>query len=341
MRLLPKRLRKTSHLKMNEFDLIERYFAPLAGPEGLSLKDDTAKLSPRTGQDLLITTDSFVEGIHFPVGMYGADVAERLLRTNLSDIAAKAGTPLGYQLSLSMPAAKMEKWIPAFAKGLETTQAEFGCRLWGGDTTAIDGPAVFSITLIGEVRQGGMVRRAGAAIGDDIWVSGVLGDAKLGCDLVTNKTISPVPSGEHLIAFETAYWRPEPAFAFQNILANFATAAADISDGIMADVAHISALSETCATLNFDALPFSLGAESWAEAQSDPVESRQKLASFGDDYGVVFTAKAKSRQAVFDAARRLKLKLTLIGSMLAGQGAVCLDIDDREIAWPKKGYAHK
>lgn len=328
-------------LKMNEFDLIERYFAPLAGPEGLRLKDDTACFSPNVGHDLLITTDSFVEGVHFPKGMYGADVAERLLRTNLSDIAAKGGTPLGYQLSVSMPADKMEQWIPAFAKGLETTQAEYGCRLWGGDTTATDGSAVFSITLIGEVPKGKMVQRIGAVLGDDVWVSGVLGDAMLGCDLVTNQPISPVPTGEHLFAFETAYWRPEPAFAFKGILTAFATAAADVSDGVMADVTHISKLSETCAALNFDALPFSIGAGNWAEAQSDPVKACQSLASFGDDYGVVFTAKTENRQAIFDAARKAKLKLTLIGSMLPGQGSVCLDVDGQKIAWPNKGYRHK
>jgi len=326
---------------MNEFELIERYFAPLAGPEGLRLKDDTALFTPKAGHDLLLTTDSFVEGVHFPEGMYGADVAERLLRTNLSDIAAKGGVPLGYQLSLSMPAGKMEKWIPAFAKGLETTQAEYGCKLWGGDTTRTDGPAVFSITLIGEVASENMVQRQGASIGDDIWVTGVLGDAMLGCALVTNQTISPPPSGEHLFLFETAYWRPEPAFAYKLILQKFATAAADVSDGIMADVAHISELCGGCAALNFDALPFSMAAEIWAEAQNDPIVARQSLASFGDDYGVVFTAKPASRQAVFDTARRAKLKLTLIGSMQVGEGSVCLDVDGQDMAWPQKGYRHK
>jgi len=298
--------RKPLHLKMrlknmNEFDLIQTYFAPLAGPEGMALKDDTARYTPRAGYDLLITTDSFVEGVHFPKGMYGADVAERLLRTNLSDVAAKGGTPLGYQLSVSMPVDKMELWIPAFAKGLETTQAEYGCTLWGGDTTAIDGPAVFSITLIGEIS-----------------------------DLVTNLPISPAPKGGDIFAFESAYWRPEPSFAYESILSKFATAAADVSDGIMADVAHLSTLSSICATLNFDALPFSMGAESWAEGQKDPQQARQVLASFGDDYGVVFSAKPNDRQAIFDTARQAKLKLTLIGSMMPGQGSVCLDVDGQD-----------
>ena len=328
---------------MNEFELIERYFAPLAGPEGLRLKDDTALFAPKAGYDLLLTTDSFVEGVHFPKGMYGADVAERLLRTNLSDIAVKGGTPLGYQLSLSMPVDKMEKWVPAFAKGLETTQSEYGCKLWGGDTTRTDGSAVFSITLIGQVISQDMVQRNGAAVGDDIWVSGVLGDAMLGCALVTNQPITPPPSGEHLYLFETAYWRPEPAFAYRSILQRFATAAADISDGVLADVAHISKLCGGCAVLNFDALPFSMAAEIWAEAQNDPTEARQSLASFGDDYGVVFTARPEFRQALFDAARKAKLKLTLVGSMQSGnsaQGSVCLDVDGQEMAWPQKGYRH-
>jgi len=325
---------------MNEFDLIERYFAPLAGPEGLRLKDDTALYSPKPGHDLLITTDSFVEGIHFPEGMYGADVAERLLRTNLSDIASKAGRPVGYQLSVTMRASHMEMWIPAFAKGLETTQAEFKCALWGGDMTSTTGPAVFSITLIGEVAEADMIRRDGASIGDDIWVSGVLGDAKLGCDLVTNQPISPPPDGRDLFAFESAYWRPEPCFAYNEILSKHATAAADISDGILADVGHISKLCNASAVLNFDALPFSMGAENWADAQVDPTRARQTLASFGDDYGVVFTSRVDDRQAIFDMARTSKIKVTLIGSITLGAGSVCLDIDGREIVWPQKGYTH-
>lgn len=325
---------------MNEFDLIERYFAPLAGPEGLGLKDDTALYRPNPEHDLLITTDSFVEGVHFPKGMYGADVAERLLRTNLSDIAAKGGTPRGYQLSISMRQDKMEQWIPAFAKGLETTQAEFGCHLWGGDTTATDGSAVYSITLIGEIAKDQMVQRQGAFIGDDVWVSGVLGDAMLGCWLATGKTIDPAPSGDYLFALENAYWRPEPCIKYKTILSRYARASADISDGLLADVSHITAHSKACATLNFDALPFSIGAEKWAEAQEDPITAKQALASFGDDYGVVFAAEPKNRQAIFDLARQAKLKLTLVGSILDGEGAVCLDIEGAPMDWPQAGYRH-
>jgi thiamine-monophosphate kinase len=326
---------------MNEFDLIEKYFAPLAGPEGLGLKDDTALYVPSPHHDLLITTDSFVEGVHFPNGMYGADVSERLLRTNLSDIAAKGGTPRGYQLSLSMRPHHMEQWIPAFAKGLETTQAEFGCSLWGGDTTATDGPAVFSITLIGEVSKGAMIKRSGAEEGNDIWVSGVLGDAMLGCRLVTSRPISPVPTGSELFAYESAYWRPEPCLKYQNILDRFATASADISDGLLADVKHITDRSAVSAALNFDALPISMRAERWAEAQDDPTAAKQALISFGDDYGVVFFAKPKDRQAIFDSARKAKLKVTLVGSVLSGAGVTCLDVDGSPMVWPQTGYVHK
>ncbi len=331
---------QSQHLKMNEFELIEHCFAPLAGPEGLRLKDDAALYTPRENYDLVITTDTFVEGVHFPNGMYGADVAERLLRTNLSDIAAKGGTPLGYLLSVAMHADKMEKWLPAFAKGLETTQAEFGCTLWGGDTTATTTQAVYSITLIGEVPRDEMVQRQGAAIGHDIWVTGVLGDAMLGCRLATNQLISPVPNGQDLFSFESAYWRPEPAFEYRKILQRFATAAADVSDGILADVTHISKLADGCATINFDALPFSLGAEAWADGQDDAITSRMELASFGDDYGVVFTSEQMDRQAIFDMAREARLKATLVGSVLPGSGAVSLDVEGQAMAWAQTGYRH-
>jgi len=153
--------------------------------------------------------------------------------------------------------------------------------------------------------------------------------------------ITPPPMGEHLFAFESAYWRPEPCFAYQKILTQFATAAADVSDGLLADVGHISKLCEAGAVLNFDALPFSMGGQSWADAQDDPVQARQTLVSFGDDYQVVFTANAENRQAIFDAARKSKLKLTLVGSLLGGEGSVCLDVDGQEMSWPKKGFSHK
>ena len=326
---------------MNEFDLIERYFAPLAGAEGLRLKDDAALYCPRPNRDLVITTDTFVEGVHFPTGMYGADVAERLLRTNLSDVAAKGGTPRGYFLSLTLPADKMEIWIPAFAKGLETTQAEFGCKLWGGDTTTTQTQAVFSITLIGDVPKDRMVSRTGASFLHDIWVTGFLGDAMLGCRLATNQPIIPAPSGHDLFAFETAYWRPEPGFGFQRILLNYASAAADISDGLLADLAHIMDRHMGGAKINFESLPFSVGAAAWADAQPDPVAARKSLASFGDDYGVVFTTHPNHRQKVFDEARQRKLQLTLVGSVATDSGVKCVDLTGRKMPWPKTGYRHK
>jgi len=163
----------------------------------------------------------------------------------------------------------------------------------------------------------------------------------LGCWLVTGKPIDPVPSGDYLFALENAYWRPEPCVSYKAILSRYASAAADISDGLLADVSHITWHSQACATLNFDALPFSMGAEKWAESQSDPISARRALASFGDDYGVVFTSNAQHRQAIFDLARQAKLKLTLVGSVLDGDGAVCLDIDGKPMEWLRAGYKHK
>lgn len=326
---------------MNEFELIETYLAPLAGPEGLRLKDDAALFTPNPDHDLVITTDTFVEGVHFPNGQYGANVAERLLRTNLSDLAAKGGIPRGYLLAFTLPKSKMEQWLPAFAKGLETTQREFGGRLWGGDTTASDGAAVFSITLVGDVPQGQFIQRKGATLGDDIWVSGVLGDSMLGCRMATLQPIDPVPNGQDMFAFESAYWRPEPAQAYRPILLDWATASADISDGLLADAGHIAKASEICLTLNFDALPISNGAQVWADAQPDSIQARKDLISFGDDYGVVFTANPKNRQQIFDTAREQKLSLSLVGSVLPGSGCVCLDVDGQPMDWPITGYQHK
>jgi len=325
---------------MDEQGLIQTYLAPLAGPGGLKLLDDAALLTPLNGHDLVLTNDSFVEGIHFPQGHYGGDTAERLLRTNLSDLAAKGARPLGYLLSLAMPASRDPKWIKGFAIGLRDAQQAFDFHLLGGDTVLTKGPMVASATLIGTVPSGTMVRRDGAKIGDDVWVTGTLGDAKLGCELALSKMITPTPSADDSWAFENAYWRPDVHLGLRKILREKATAAADVSDGLLADVAHIAKASQVGISLNFDALPISNGAEVWADGQSDSIASRQALLSFGDDYEIVFTSHPAERQAWFDISRDRKIRLSLIGNVISGEGVICLDVSSQPMDWPQRGHSH-
>ncbi len=325
---------------MNEHEIIRTYFAPLAGPGGLNLLDDAALLQPRAGHDLVLTKDSFVEGVHFPKGHYGGDTAERLLRTNLSDLAAKGARPIGYLLSLAIPTSMAPVFLKGFAAGLRDAQQAFDFDLLGGDTVVIDGPMVATATLLGEVPKGTMVQRSGASIGDDVWVTGHLGDAKLGCELALGRALTPAQNPDHLWQFESAYWRPEMRLSFRKTLRQFATAAADVSDGILADAGHIARASDVGLTLNFDALPLSNAAQTWADGQTDPLAAQQALLSFGDDYEIVFTAKPEDRQALFDAARRIKLTLSKIGNVHAGEGVACLNVTGQAMEWPERGHSH-
>ena len=230
---------------MDEFDFIATHLAPLAGPGGLGLIDDAALISPSPDKDLVLTKDTMVEGVHFPKGHYGGDTAEKLLRVNLSDLAAKGARPIGYMLSIAWPTNIDKAYLGGFAKGLSDVQDAYDFKLLGGDTVSTDGPMVVTATLIGEVPKGEMVRRNGAQDGDDVWVTGTIGDAYLGLQSVLGRQLDPAPSHDGLLHFEEAYYRPEPRLVFRKNLRQFATASVDVSDGLMADIAHISAASST------------------------------------------------------------------------------------------------
>ena len=306
---------------MDEFALISRYLAPLAGPEGLGLLDDAALYTPRSGFDLILTKDCLVEGVHFVKGHYGADTAERLLRTNLSDLAAKGARPIGYLLALAWPVQAGdhidEPYFKAFTLGLKIVQDAYDFSLLGGDTVHISGPMVISASFIGEVPQGHMVKRSGAKVGDDIWVTGSLGNAKLGCALMLGQPIQPKPDGAAIWAYEQAYLRPEPRLLFRKILRQFASACADISDGILADAAHICRASHVTMEIAFEAIPIADAARQWALGQDSVQEALKEVISFGDDYELIFTASPDHAAKLVQGAQGIGLKLTKIGQVKA------------------------
>ena len=323
---------------MDEFDFIATYLAPLAGKGGLSLSDDAAILTPRSGKDLILTKDAMVEGVHFPKGHYGGDTAEKLLRVNLSDLAAKGARPIGYLLSIVWPDNIDPSHFKGFAAGLFDVQQTYDFELLGGDTTRSNGPMVVSATLIGEVPKGAMVKRSGAQIGDDIWVSGALGDAYLGLQNVLGRTLEPTPSAEAIWHFEEAYYRPEPRLLLRKMLREHATACADISDGLLADAGHIAKASGVEFTIEFGNLPFSNFAAAWA--QNDEARLLE-LITAGDDYELVFTASRASRQAIMAQAEKLGLHITAIGYITnAGQDVVLRHMTGKVINVPKRGYKH-
>ena len=298
----------------SEFDLIARYFAPLAGPEGLGLKDDAALLSPPVGKSLVFTTDANVAGVHFLADEAPGVIARRLLRTNLSDLAAKGAVPLGYLLTLALPPNIDEVWISTFAEGLALDQAEYNIALYGGDTVSTSGPLMASITAIGSVDK--MIRRDGAHVGDDVYVTGTIGDAGLGLSIAQGG-LPNLPASQRGFLLER-FRLPSPRVAFGVALARaeVATAAADVSDGLIADSAHIAKASEVRIAIG--------------------------LVAFGDDYEIVFSAPPSAQLAIAAIAAETGTKVTLIGHVEAGApGVQVLDAAGMPIDLPREGYVHR
>lgn len=324
---------------MDEFNFIATHLAPLAGLGGLDLKDDAALLKPRKGKDLILTKDTMVEGVHFPTGHYGGDTAEKLLRVNLSDLAAKGAHPIGYMLSIAWPKGIDNKYFGGFAAGLRDLQQAYDFKLLGGDTTSIDGPMVVTATLIGEVPQGEMVKRSGAKVGDDVWVTGTIGDAYLGLQSVLGNELTPQPNAEALWHFEEAYYRPEPRLLFRKNLRSYATACADISDGFVADAGHVAKASGVGFIINADKIPLSSPAGVWLSAQDDEDAAFKALITAGDDYELVLTASPQNAAELRKAAKAIGLRLSNVGQVTEGEG-VSFFSNGEPIHFSNDGYTH-
>lgn len=324
---------------MDEFDFIATHLAPLAGPGGLGLKDDAALLKPSKGKDLVLTKDTMVEGVHFPKGHYGGDTAEKLLRVNLSDLAAKGAHPIGYLLSIAWPKGIEQSYFQGFASGLRDVQDTYDFKLLGGDTTSIDGPMVVTATLIGEVPAGEMVRRSGAKIGDDIWVTGTIGDAYLGLQSVLGNALEPQPTAEALWHFEEAYYRPEPRLLFRKALRQFASSCADISDGLVADAGHVAKASDVGFNIEADKIPLSSAAGAWLSAQTNENEAFKALITAGDDYELVFTASQNETIQIRQAAKTIGLRVSKVGAAVKSEG-VSVIFDGKPMVLDKTGHVH-
>ncbi len=266
----------------DEFETIARLLRPLAtAPEAFGLLDDAAAIPSRPGFDLVVTKDAIVEGVHFlpndPLDL----VARKLLRVNLSDLAAKGAVPYAYLLACAWPASVTWPQREAFARGLAEDQAAFNMTLLGGDTVATPGPLVLSATMFGWVSAGAMVRRSGARAGDLVQVSGPIGDGFLGLKAALGEDIDP--------ALADHYRLPNPRLDLDLI---GATACADISDGLLADAGHIARASGVAFELDLDLMPLSDAAAAWVAAQAGRDAALLALATGGDDYQLVATAPA-------------------------------------------------
>jgi thiamine-monophosphate kinase len=317
---------------MNEPELIARYFAPLAGPEGLGLGDDAAMLEPPAGCDLVLTADALVGGVHFFVADPPEAIAAKALGVNLSDLAAKGAAPLGFLLTLALPPGWSEPWLEEFSRGLGAAAKEAGIVLYGGDTVSTPGPLTLSITALGAVPQGRMIRRAGARPGDILFVSGTIGDAALGLIQRRAQVEGGLPPSWADDGLLERYWRPRPRLALVPALRKCASAAMDVSDGLVGDLRALTRASGAAAELHLGQVP--LSAAAGAALSADPTLFEAVLTG-GDDYEIL-CAVAPDRATEFEeTARAAGVAVARIGwvaereSILGSDGAPVFFARDR------------
>ncbi|WP_373089830.1 thiamine-phosphate kinase [Sneathiella sp.] len=320
-----------------EFDLIEQIFAPLSAgvPGAFNLTDDAAVLAVEAGQELVLTKDAMVAGVHFLGTDSPSDVARKLLRVNLSDLAAMGATPVGYLLAAFWPRDISMDWVRDFARGLEQDQVQFAVGLLGGDTVRTPGPLSLSLTALGRVPAGRALRRKGAKVGDLIVVSGSLGDGALGL-LVLQDKISGL-SVDHRDWLADRYHLPQPRVALGPSLIGQATACIDISDGLIADVGHICDVSQVGAEIRLDQLPLSSAAA--AVLARAPALMDRVLAG-GDDYELAFTVPPGTDRLLAALARDADIPLTIIGEIVTGNEVRVLAADGSQYPVPQAGWQH-
>ncbi len=301
---------------MGEFELIRHYFQrTVANPPGvvLGVGDDCALLQPEPGQRLAISTDMLVEGRHFFADVDPRALGHKALAVNLSDLAAMGASPLGFTLALALPRAD-EAWLAGFSAGLFALADAAACPLVGGDTTR--GALNLCLTVFGQVAPGQELRRSGARAGDEVWVSGQLGDARLALDALLGE-IALAP--EVLARARQRLERPTPRLALGLALRGIASAAADVSDGLCGDLGHILAASGVGAELDVGALLASDALS--ADLRALPRERALRCAlAGGDDYELVFTAPAAAREAVLQASHSADTPVSCLGRISAEPG---------------------
>jgi thiamine-monophosphate kinase len=322
-----------------EDSLIARYFKPLAtDPGAFDLTDDAAILKS-SAAELVVTTDAIVEGVHFLANDPPDTVARKALRVNLSDLAAKGATPAGFVLTLALRAPD-DAWLAPFARGLGEDAARFQCPLLGGDTVSTPGPLMISITAFGRVPQRKMVRRNGAKAGDRVVVSGTIGDAALGLDILKGGALAAALANdaaarEMLIG---RYRIPQPRVDMAQAVRDHASAAMDISDGLAGDLAKLCAASEVSAAIDVQSIPLSGPAQSLLSSRAVGIES---ILSGGDDYEILCTIPENRFEAFEQAAKLAGIAVTSIGTIIAGSSVPrFIDAQGAGIALPRLSYSH-
>ena len=309
-------------MPMGEFDLIARYFKRPAKRAVLGVGDDCALLAPAPGMQLAISSDMLVQGRHFFADVNPRTLGHKALAVNLSDLAASGATPLAFTLALALPQVD-EPWLAAFAGGLFALADAHGCELIGGDTT--QGPLNICITVFGEVPAGQALLRSGAQVGDDIYISGTVGDARLALEALLGHITLPA---DVLTSARQRLECPTPRVALGTALRGIATSALDVSDGLLGDLSHILQASQVGAEIDYASTIKLIAASahlSGASMSFNPKLHAQCALAGGDDYELCFTAPAAQRAAVLTASRDAHTPVQRIGRITAGRGVRVLD----------------
>jgi thiamine-monophosphate kinase len=321
-----------------EDSLIARYFRPIAtDPGAFDLGDDAAVLKAE-GEDIVVTTDAIIEGVHFLPTDPPDSIARKALRVNLSDLAAKGATPAGFVLTLALRTAD-DAWLAPFARGLGEDAAQFGCPLLGGDTVSTPGPLMISVTVFGRVPQGRMVHRSGAQPGDRVVVTGTIGDSALGLAILkggaTATALADVAVNATLVE---RYWVPQPRNALASAVRDHAHASMDVSDGLAGDLAKLCATSAVSAVIDAPSIPLSAAAARLLARGTVGIEA---IVSGGDDYEILCAIPENQWQAFVQAAGLAGVAVTSIGTVIAGTSVPrFLDGQGSEIALPRLSYSH-
>ncbi len=314
-------------MALAEFSLIEKYFSALGGPRDdvlLGVGDDGAQLAVPADMSLVVAIDTLVEGIHFPINTSAEDIGYKLLAVNLSDMAAMGAEPAWFTLALTLPESD-EVWLAGFATGIAKLANQHGVQLIGGDTT--QGPRVLSLQAHGLVPAQHILKRSGAQVGDRIYVTGTLGDAALGLQIALKG--AQHPNADYLLQRLN---RPTPRVSLGVALRTLAHSAIDLSDGLLADLAHICQQSHVAAVLELNQLPLS------PAYRATPATIDTAL-NGGDDYELCFTASAAADEKIKALVQQHGCAISCIGEVVKGEGIRCY-LDGTLYPTKKSGYQH-
>ena len=322
-------------MSLTEFELIKACFSDIGMQychPGIrqAVGDDCAVLSVPAGFELVMSIDTLVADVHFPADAAPSDIARRALAVAVSDLAAMAAEPLAFTLALTLPAAE-DAWLQSFSQGLATAAEHYRIPLIGGDTTR--GPLVISIQAQGLLESGSAPLRSGAQVGDDVYVSGCLGDGRLALDLIKGERTL---SGEASAYLKRRFYQPSARIKLARALRPWLAAAIDVSDGLLADVGHIASASDVAVRINAADLPLSDTLSSALAVE----HAWQYALTGGDDYELCFTARPEHRAAVLAAAEAVAVPVTVIGAVTAGSGVSCVDHAQQPLSLPRHGFQH-